>query len=176
MCGKDIDGAGTSARDEIVDFIADQLGTDPEELVVLFDGTEEEAREYIERNIIGLYAGPGTPAIMYPKTTTHADSAHATFVRTLLGTPPFTRLVLVSDDILEQLGTRNEQGYRMTAEWGEQRPEGWYEPVITVHHDQPLPLDVDRLSAALRVCGWTPAVCDEEAAAIAREYAEEMKP
>lgn len=54
-------------------------------------------------------------------------------------TPPGTRLILASEDILTSFGTRTEDGYRITAEWGEQRPEGWYEPTFTVHHDEPFP-------------------------------------
>lgn len=65
--------------------------------------------------------------------------------------PPHTRLILASEDLLERFGTRTEDGYRITAEWGEQKPEGWYEPTFTVHHDDRLALDEnDRLREALR--------------------------
>ena len=37
-------------------------------------------------------------------------------------------------------------------------------------------LDVERLADALRICGWTPAACMDEAEAIAREYAKEVEP
>ena len=49
--------------------------------------------------------------------------------------PPHTRLILASEDLLEQFGTRTENGSRITAEWGEQKPEGWYEPTFTRHAD-----------------------------------------
>ena len=58
------------------------------------------------------------------------------------GTPDLprgTRLILVADDLLEQFGSRNADGYAITAEWGEQKPEGWYVPTFTVHYDRPLP-------------------------------------
>lgn len=46
-----------------------------------------------------------------------------------------TRLILVSEDILESWVTRTEDGRRITAEWGEQKPEGWYEPTFTATDD-----------------------------------------
>lgn len=96
-------------RDEIVEFVADRLGIDPNDEdemtdagVILFDGMEPafvglaerfeegghryfvvysyrkmveilvadgdmddtDAMEYLEFNTVGLYAGPGTPAIL----------------------------------------------------------------------------------------------------------------
>lgn len=53
--------------------------------------------------------------------------------------PPHTRLILASEDLLERFGSRNDEGYAITAEWCEQQPKGWYEPTFTVHYDQPLP-------------------------------------
>lgn len=61
--------------------------------------------------------------------------------------PLGTRLVLMAEDLLEQIGTRTEQGDRITAEWGEQRAEGWYEPTFTAHADDNL-TSVDRLARA----------------------------
>lgn len=58
--------------------------------------------------------------------------------------PLGTRLILAQDDILAQWGARTLDGYRITAEWGEQKPEGWYEPTFTVHYDEPL-VDVEQL-------------------------------
>lgn len=52
--------------------------------------------------------------------------------------PPHTRLILTSENLLDQWGTRTERGERITVEWGEQRPEGWYEPVFTVNSDDTL--------------------------------------
>lgn len=59
--------------------------------------------------------------------------------RLAAATPPYTRLILTAENLLEQFDGRNHEGYAITAEWGEQRPEGWYEPTFTVHYDQPLP-------------------------------------
>jgi len=49
--------------------------------------------------------------------------------------PAGTRLILAAEELLGHLGTRNEYGERITAEWGEPSPEGWYEPVFRVHTD-----------------------------------------
>ena len=49
--------------------------------------------------------------------------------------PAGTRLILASEDLLAFFGTRTEDGDRLTAEWGERKPEGWYEPVFTRHAD-----------------------------------------
>lgn len=65
--------------------------------------------------------------------------------------PPHTRLVLASEDILDQWGTRTEQGERITVEWGNQKPQGWYEPMFTRHGDDVLAPDVDRLATALSI-------------------------
>jgi hypothetical protein len=55
------------------------------------------------------------------------------------GLPPQgTRLVLMSENLLEQIGSRTNDGYAITAEWGERTPQGWYEPTFAVHYDQPL--------------------------------------
>lgn len=51
-------------------------------------------------------------------------------------TPPHTRLILASEDLLEQFGARTESGLRITAGWGEQRPEGWYEPIFRTTEDE----------------------------------------
>jgi hypothetical protein len=50
-------------------------------------------------------------------------------------TPPGTRLLLASEDLLSQFGTRTADGRRLSFEWGEPSPEGWYEPVITATDD-----------------------------------------
>ena len=79
-----------------------------------------------------------------------------------LRTPNFTRLILASEDLLPFWGTRDDRGYRITVEWGEPRPEGWYEPVFTVHNDEPLPALTDalaQLSASLdTACGYCGSV------------------
>ena len=53
-------------------------------------------------------------------------------------TPPHTRLILVSEDLLERFGTRTDRGESITAEWGDPTPEGWYEPTFSVHTDDNL--------------------------------------
>jgi hypothetical protein len=67
--------------------------------------------------------------------------------------PQGTRLILASEDLLELFGTRAENGDRLSFEWGEPRPEGWYEPLITRHSDDNLVADQARqlLSAQERV-------------------------
>lgn len=50
--------------------------------------------------------------------------------------PAGTRLILASENLLEHWGTRTESGRRITVEWGEQRPEGWYEPTFTVREPE----------------------------------------
>ena len=45
------------------------------------------------------------------------------------------RLILASEDLLEQFGTRTADGRAITAEWGAVTPEGWYEPVFTTTDD-----------------------------------------
>lgn len=49
--------------------------------------------------------------------------------------PEGTRLVLVSETFFDEFVARTERGERTTVEWGQQRPEGWYEPTVTVHSD-----------------------------------------
>jgi hypothetical protein len=49
--------------------------------------------------------------------------------------PPHTRLILASEDILEHWGTRTEDGRRIIVQWGEQKPEGWYEPIFRTEDD-----------------------------------------
>jgi hypothetical protein len=61
------------------------------------------------------------------------------------GLPAHTRLVLIHEDLLGQMGSRTNEGYAITAEWGDPRPEGWYEPTFTAHYDQPIGMDVERL-------------------------------
>jgi len=51
--------------------------------------------------------------------------------------PPGLRLVLMADDLLEQMGTRTEDGARLSFEWGEPDSNGWYTPVITRHDFEP---------------------------------------
>ena len=50
-------------------------------------------------------------------------------------TPTGTRLILASENLLESWGTRTDSGARITADWGEPYPEGWYEPVFTATDD-----------------------------------------
>jgi hypothetical protein len=50
-------------------------------------------------------------------------------------TPPGTRLIRASIDLLATWGTRSERGDRITAEWGEPDEWGVYEPTFTEHRD-----------------------------------------
>lgn len=70
-------------------------------------------------------------------------------VRSLRTPPHGTRLVVVSENLLEHFGTRTEDGRRLTAEWGEPSPEGWYTPTFTAH-DPPLIADLRGLAVELR--------------------------
>ena len=56
--------------------------------------------------------------------------------------PPHTRLILAADELLSLFGSRTLDGYRISAEWGKQKPEGWYEPIFTVHYDDDLQAEV----------------------------------
>lgn len=89
--------------------------------------------------------------------------------------PKGNRLVLASENLLDAFGTRNERGDKITAEWNDQRPEGWYEPTFTLHranwHDffvmlrQHLvgtPPNVDSIDAAI---GDALNECEEKIAA-----------
>lgn len=44
--------------------------------------------------------------------------------------PEGCRLILASEDLLRDFGTRTERGNRVTADWGEPSPEGWYTPLF----------------------------------------------
>ena len=55
---------------------------------------------------------------------------------TAITTPPHTRLILAAEDLLEMFGTRTESGQRITAGWGEQQPEGWYEVIFRTTDDE----------------------------------------
>ena len=52
-----------------------------------------------------------------------------------LAPPPGIKLILASEDLLAEWGTRTERGERITAEWGEPDEHGWYTPMFTVHAD-----------------------------------------
>lgn len=61
-------------------------------------------------------------------------------------TPPAgRRLILVSEDLFDWMGTRTIGGTRLSYEWGEITPGGWYEPAITQHPE-------DSLGACVEVC------------------------
>jgi len=49
--------------------------------------------------------------------------------------PPRTRLILAAESLLDDFGTRTEDGHKLTAEWGEPSPEGWYSPTFHIHDD-----------------------------------------
>lgn len=47
-------------------------------------------------------------------------------------TPPGTRLVLMTETLMDALATFTEDGRRITFEWGEPDEHGWYAPTFTV--------------------------------------------
>jgi hypothetical protein len=52
--------------------------------------------------------------------------------------PEHGRLILADEDILTSFGARTDYGDKITAEWGDPMPEGWYTPTFTVHYDDNL--------------------------------------
>jgi hypothetical protein len=63
--------------------------------------------------------------------------------------PLHTRLILASKDLLETWGARTKEGWKITAEWGDMKPEGWYEPTFTKTNDGHVLVTVDSLARAL---------------------------
>lgn len=54
----------------------------------------------------------------------------------VIGRPPDDcRLILANVELLDTLGTRAEDGRRLSYEWGEPAPEGWYVPTVTATDD-----------------------------------------
>jgi hypothetical protein len=49
--------------------------------------------------------------------------------------PPGTRLVVASENLLDDFGTRDNEGRALTFEWGEPDEHGWYTPTFTSHED-----------------------------------------
>ncbi len=47
--------------------------------------------------------------------------------------PPGTRLILAHENLLDEWGTRTEDGRRITVEWGEPDEHGWYTPTFRKH-------------------------------------------
>jgi hypothetical protein len=54
--------------------------------------------------------------------------------------PKGTRLILANENLLDMWGTRNEDGYRITAEWGEPDKNGWYTPFFGIDFTDRLPI------------------------------------
>ncbi len=54
--------------------------------------------------------------------------------------PVGTRLILASENLLDEWGTRTEDGYRITAKWGEPDENGWYAPTFTIDYNDRLPV------------------------------------
>jgi hypothetical protein len=54
----------------------------------------------------------------------------------LLEPPAGTRLVLMSDGVMDELA-RPREGYTVTWEWGEPDANGWYTPTFTEREDPP---------------------------------------
>lgn len=48
------------------------------------------------------------------------------------------RPVLMSVELMEQFASRTAAGDRVSVEWGEPGPDGFYEPRFTVHYDDNL--------------------------------------
>ena len=74
-----------------------------------------------------------------------------------LAPPPGIKLILASEDLLAEWGTRTERGERITAEWGEPDEHGWYTPMFTVHADDRMGA-LDAAWAAVEAAlpeGWT---------------------
>jgi hypothetical protein len=61
-----------------------------------------------------------------------APEGHA--ILRLLRPPAGTRLVLMSDELMDALAEPRE-GYRTTWTWGEPDENGWYTPTFTTHQD-----------------------------------------
>jgi hypothetical protein len=54
--------------------------------------------------------------------------------------PKGTRLILATENLLDMWGTRTEDGYRITAEWGLPDKNGWYTPVFRIDYTDRLPI------------------------------------
>ena len=52
----------------------------------------------------------------------------------LLNPPDGTRLVLMSEELMDVLA-RPREGYAVTWQWGEPDENGWYTPTFTEHAD-----------------------------------------
>jgi hypothetical protein len=88
-----------------------------------------------------------------------------------IDTPPHTRLILAAEDLLGMFGTRTDDGRKLTAEWGEPSPEGWYEPTFTANG--PPELEVARERANALALLYETASRERDAAiALADELAE----
>lgn len=59
------------------------------------------------------------------------------------------RLILASEDLLDTWGSRTNDGRRITVEWGDPSPEGWYVPAFTVHQGQAF--DADGVTEAVAI-------------------------
>ena len=57
--------------------------------------------------------------------------------------PPRSRLILVQDEVFQQggFGTRTEAGAKLTAEWGSQSPQGWWDVLFTATDDGKMVVD-----------------------------------
>jgi hypothetical protein len=57
-------------------------------------------------------------------------------------TPPEgTRLILASENLLDEWGSRTEDGYAIRVKWGEPNEHGWYTPTFSIDY-------TDRLNVA----------------------------
>ena len=69
---------------------------------------------------------------------------------TMIGpVPDGVRLIAIADDLLDNFGTRTDDGFALSAEWGEPTPEGWYEPIFTAKDDGHFMVNEETLDLAL---------------------------
>lgn len=48
--------------------------------------------------------------------------------------PKGTRLILASENLLDEWGSRTEDGYAISVEWGQPDRNGWYTPTFSVDY------------------------------------------
>ena len=91
--------------------------------------------------------------------------------------PEHSRLVLVSEDLFDLIGTRTEDGARLSYTWGEPDASGWYTPTVHRHDDdrlcaesaetlRALTAERDALAEDEQACAETLRVLREAAAAL----------
>lgn len=61
--------------------------------------------------------------------------------------PEGNRFILASENLFDLWGTRADDGRRITAEWGDPRPDGTYEPIFTATDDGKVIVDREEYEA-----------------------------